>query len=77
MLGLAAVPGAMLFVGMLFVTDSPVWLVSRGRADEARTVAGNLGMSLEELAQQYVTERSVGLQHHVLLCRGQYGESYI
>ncbi|MGP5616730.1 sugar porter family MFS transporter [Corynebacterium casei] len=50
MLGLAAVPGAMLFVGMLFVTDSPVWLVSRGRVDEARTVAGNLGMSLEELA---------------------------
>lgn len=50
MLGLAAVPGAMLFVGMLFVTDSPVWLASRGRVDEARTVAGNLGMSLEELA---------------------------
>lgn len=50
MLGLAAVPGAMLFVGMLFVTDSPVWLVSRGRVDEARTVAGILGMSLEELA---------------------------
>lgn len=49
MLGLAAVPGLMLFVGMLFVTDSPVWLISKGRVEEARQVAGNLGMGLDEL----------------------------
>ncbi|MFH0412269.1 sugar porter family MFS transporter [Corynebacterium sp. L4756] len=50
MLGLAAVPGAMLFVGMLFVPDSPVWLVSKGHVDAARRVAGQLGMGLDELA---------------------------
>lgn len=51
MLGLAAIPGAMLFVGMLFVPDSPVWLVSRGRVDQAQKVAARLGMRLEELTQ--------------------------
>ena len=49
MLGLAAIPGTMLFVGMLFVPDSPVWLVSRGRVDQAEKVAARLGMRLEEL----------------------------
>lgn len=49
MLGLAAVPGAMLFVGMLFVPDSPAWLVSQGHKIEAEKVAARLGMRLEEL----------------------------
>lgn len=42
MFGLAAVPAALLFIGMLFQGESPQWLVSRGREDEARRLLGHL-----------------------------------
>lgn len=35
MLGLAAIPSAMLTIGLLFQPDSPRWLVRRGRSKEA------------------------------------------
>ncbi|HVT70041.1 MAG TPA: sugar porter family MFS transporter [Trebonia sp.] len=38
MFGLAAVPAAALFVGMLFQQESPHWLIRQGRDDEARAV---------------------------------------
>jgi len=38
MLGLGAVPGLALAIGMLFMPYSPRWLVNKGREDEARTV---------------------------------------
>ena len=50
MLGMAAIPGAMLTAGMIFLTDTPVWLARKGRTDQAREVAARAGMSLEELS---------------------------
>lgn len=49
MLGLAAIPGAMLAVGMLFLSDTPVWYARKGHLDKAREIAGRSGMSLEEI----------------------------
>jgi sugar porter (SP) family MFS transporter len=38
MFGLAAVPAVVLFAGMLFQHESPHWLVTQGRTDQARAV---------------------------------------
>ena len=38
MLGLGAVPGAVLAISMIFVPHTPRWLVSKGRVDDAREV---------------------------------------
>jgi sugar porter (SP) family MFS transporter len=38
MLGLAVIPSLILLVGMYFMPETPRWLVSRGREDEARDV---------------------------------------
>ncbi len=51
MLGLAAVPGLILTVGMFFLPDTPVWLARKGRIDEARATATRSGMDLAELTE--------------------------
>jgi sugar porter (SP) family MFS transporter len=38
MLGLAVIPSVVLFIGMYFMPETPRWLVSRGREDDARDV---------------------------------------
>ena len=38
MLGLAAIPSAILLIGMLFMPETPRWLVSKDRDEEARRV---------------------------------------
>lgn len=50
MLGMAAIPGVMLTAGMIFLSDTPVWLARKGRTYQAREVAARAGMSLEELS---------------------------
>lgn len=50
MLGLAAVPGAMLAIGMLFINDTPAWYLRRGDVAKAREVAARSGMSLDEVS---------------------------
>src|SRR5215204_3988365 len=50
-LGLAAVPALVLLVGMYFLPETPRWLVSKGREDEARRVLGRT-RSDEEVEQE-------------------------
>jgi sugar porter (SP) family MFS transporter len=38
MLGLAAIPSVVLFIGMYFMPETPRWLVSRGRDEDARNI---------------------------------------
>jgi sugar porter (SP) family MFS transporter len=38
MFGLAAIPAALLFVGMVFQDESPHWLIRKGRVEDARRV---------------------------------------
>src|SRR5215203_4098676 len=50
-LGLAFVPALILLVGMYFLPETPRWLVSKGREDEARRVLGRT-RSDEEVEQE-------------------------
>lgn len=48
MLGLAAVPGAALAIGMFFLPDTPVWLASQGLHDDAAAVRARVGAGEEK-----------------------------
>jgi len=65
MLGLGAVPGVLLAVGMLFVPHTPRWLVEVDRDDEAedvlhRTRQGDVQEELDDIREINDTEESVG-----------------
>ncbi|HVT00273.1 MAG TPA: sugar porter family MFS transporter [Solirubrobacterales bacterium] len=52
MLGLAAVPGAVLAIGMYFQPFSPRWLVGHGRDDDAREVLRRARESDQEVEEE-------------------------
>lgn len=59
MLGLAAIPAILLFVGMLFQKESPHWLVKRGRDDEARQVLSRLRYQSADVEAEIAEVRQV------------------
>lgn len=52
MLGIMAVPSAIFIVLLATVPETPRWLMSAGRRDEAREVSGRLTMTQEEADEQ-------------------------
>lgn len=51
MLGLAAVPGAALAVGMFLLPETPLWQARRGARRQAEVTAARVGMSSDELEE--------------------------
>jgi sugar porter (SP) family MFS transporter len=62
MLGLGAVPGLALAIGMLFVPHTPRWLMQAGREDEARAVLEQ-SRSEDEVDEEVAEIRDVVEQH--------------
>ncbi|MBO0821807.1 MAG: sugar porter family MFS transporter, partial [Nocardiopsaceae bacterium] len=60
MFGLAVIPAALLFVGMLFQKESPHWLIKRGRVDEARQALNRLRYKSDDVEAEIVEVRRVG-----------------
>jgi sugar porter (SP) family MFS transporter len=60
MLGAGAVPGAVLFLGMLGLPESPRWLAGKGRIDAARAALSRMRQSGEVEAELAALRRDAG-----------------
>jgi sugar porter (SP) family MFS transporter len=58
MLGLGAVPGAILAAGMLVLPESPRWLAGHNRMPQAEAVLRRLRVSAEDVATELATLRT-------------------
>jgi sugar porter (SP) family MFS transporter len=70
MFGLAAIPAILLFAGMLTQAESPAWLVTHGREDDARRVLSRLrhaGAVDDELAIMQEGAQKQSVSAHELL----------
>ena len=66
MLGVVVVPAGLFFFLLFFVPNSPRWLVTKGRLDEARQVFGRLGTDADGNVDEEieVIRASLALDHH-------------
>lgn len=68
MLGLAALPACCLFIGMLFLPETPRWLIEAGRIAEGRAVLQKMGYTVEERddiigqVQRHISEQREGFR---------------
>jgi sugar porter (SP) family MFS transporter len=66
MFGLAAIPAILLFTGMLFQQESPHWLITKGREDQARAVLarvrdpGDIDAEIAEVRE--ISQRQSGVR---------------
>lgn len=72
MLGFAALPAAILFVGALVLPESPRFLVKTGRADDAMTVLRNMYHDDQELVDEKVAE----IREQAAVNEGGWGELF-
>jgi sugar porter (SP) family MFS transporter len=62
MFGLATIPAALLFVGMLTQAESPVWLVTHGRISDARRVLARVRSADHDIEGEIEDIRSLSLR---------------
>ena len=63
MLGAGVIPAAILFIGILFLSDTPRWLFTKGREDEARNAfnkiepEGDVELHLQEIRETLTAKK--------------------